>query len=137
MSNEEIFEIIKKQLEEHEKRISRLEALSQTKPELIAKKLSVKEFLLSKKPMNDVQKTLVIGYYLEKHEGFASFNVKDLENGFRSSKETVPTNINVGVDRNVGKGYIMDAKEKKDNKRAWVLTNSGEQFVESGLKEKK
>lgn len=127
---------VKKVLEEHEKRISQLEGLSKAKPEPVTKKFSIKEFILSKKPGNDVQKALAIGYYFEKYEGFSSFNVQDLENGFRSAKEPVPENINDKVNKNIYKGHMMEAKQKKDDKMAWVLTNSGEEYIESGFKRK-
>lgn len=102
------------------------------KPEAL-KKLSIKEFLLSKKPNSDVQKALVIGYYLEKYEGYSSFNVPDLEKGFRSAKETVPNNINLCIIRNVQKGHLAEAKEEKNNLKAWYLTNTGGIFVESNF----
>lgn len=137
MSNEEIVEVIRKQLEDHEKRISELEALLQSKPEPVMKKLSIREFLISKKPGNDVQKTLTIGYYLEKHEDLSSFNVRDLEDGFRSAREPVPENISDKVNKNIRKGHLMEAEQKKDNKMAWVLTNSGVEYVESGFQVKK
>ena len=137
MANEEIIETIKKQLADHEKRISEIEGLSQKKPALITKKISVKEFILSKKPESEIQKTLATGFYLEKFEGLSSFNVKDLEDWYRAAKEPLPKNMNDTVNKNISRGHIMDAKEKKDNKKAWVLTNSGEVFVESGFQEKK
>ncbi len=126
---------IKKILEDHEKRISKLEDLLQTKPETFKKKLSLKEFVLSKKPKDDVQKTLAVGYYLEKYDGLPSFNIKDLENAFRTAKETVPKNINYKVIKNIEKGYIMEAKEKKDKLKSWNITSTGERFVENDLKE--
>lgn len=135
-SNEEIMEI-KKKLEEHEGRISKLESLSQTKPETVKKKISIKEFILSKKPKDDVQKTLAIGYYLEKYENLPPFNVKDLEESFRAAREKVPKNIGDKVQLNIKKGHMMDAKEKKDNLKAWVLTNSGEKYVENNFKKEK
>ncbi len=137
MSNEEVLKTIRGKIEEHEERISKLEALSQKKPELITKKLSIKEFILSKKPQDDIQKTLAIGRYLERYEGFSSFNVPDLDKGFRDAKEPVPQNINDKANKNIAKGHMMEAKEKKDNITAWVLTNSGEEYVDSGFQEKK
>jgi len=137
MSVEETLEGIKKQLEDHEKRISKLEAQPEIKEEPVKKKLSIKEFILSKKPKNEVQKVLVIGYYLEKYEGASSFNIKDLEDGFRSAKEPVPKNINLAVIGNISKGHIMEDKERKDKIKAWVLTNLGEQCIESGFEKKK
>jgi hypothetical protein len=124
---------IKKILADHEKRISSLESLIQTKPGKIKKKLPIKEFILQKHPERDVDKTLVIGYYLEHYKNVSSFNVKDLEIGFREAKEPLPKNINDTVNKNMEKGYMMEAEEKKDGLKAWVLTNTGEKVVEEGF----
>lgn len=137
MSVEEMLEAIKKQLLNHESRISKLEAQPKTDKDTGMKKLSVKEFMLSKKPESYIQRTLVIGFYLEKYEGLDCFNAKDLEDGFRSAKETVPPNINMNAIENIKKGYFAEAREKRDNRKAWYLTNSGEECVNTGLSEKK
>lgn len=136
MENKEI-EKIKKTLEEHATRIAKLENLLVSKPPAIEKKLSIKEFILSKNPTNDIQKTLAIGYYLEKYEGLSSFNVKDLEKGFHDAKESAPENINYKVIINIQKGYMMESKEKKDDLKAWNLTNSGEKLVENNFEKEK
>lgn len=132
MEKEEIADIIKK-LEDHERRISALEGMPQ-KTISEGKKLSVKEFILEKKPSDDVQRTLVIGYYLEHFEGMDKFNVKNLTERFRLAREPLPANINDKVNLNIAKGHLMEAKEKKDKFKAWCLTNRGEKFVENGLK---
>jgi hypothetical protein len=130
-------EKIRKTLEEHEARITKIENLLSSKPITLEKKLSIKEFMLSKNPNSDIEKTLGIGYYLEKHEGMSSFNAKDLENGFHDAKETAPENINYKVIANIQKGYMMEAKEKKDKHKAWNLTNSGEKFLENNFENEK
>jgi len=135
MSVEDVIKDIMTKLEEHENRISALEGAPAKKTQVEGKKLSVKEFLLTKKPTDDVQRTLVIGYYLEHFESMESYNVRDLANGFRSAKEPPPLNINDKVNMNIRKGHMMEAKEKKDKSKAWVLTNTGEKFVEEGLPE--
>jgi len=136
MSVEDVIKDIMTKLGDHESRISALEGMPAKKPKAEGKKLSLKEFILTKKPGDDVQKTLVIGYYLEHFESMDRFNARDLADGFRSAKEPLPTNINDKVNLNIGKGYMMEAKEKKDKFKAWVLTNSGEKFVEEGLPER-
>ena len=136
MSNDSI-NIIMKKLAELESRISALEGAPGKKTQVEGKELSVKEFLLTKKPTDDVQRTLVIGYYLEYFESMESYNVRDLANGFRSAKEPPPLNINDKVNMNIRKGHMMEEKEKKDKLTAWVLTNSGEKFVEGGMPEGK
>lgn len=128
-------EELRKILDDHEKRISKLEGLFTARPEGVQKHLSPKEFILSKQPKDDVQMTLVLGYYLEKHRGLLAFNTKELENVFREAKESVPDNINYKVVRNIEKGHMMEAKEKKDKLKAWNLTASGEKFVENNFQE--
>ncbi len=134
MAEDRIIRDILSKLEEHEKKISKLERLFEAKPEAGKKETSLKEFILSKKPKNDIQRTLAIGYYLEKHAGLTSFNVRDLDEGFRAAKEKVPKNMPDKVQKNISKGHMMEAKEKKDNIKAYVLTNSGEKCVENGFK---
>jgi len=136
MENEEM-EGMKKKLEDHEKRIAKLENLLVSRPATVEKKLSIKEFILSRNPTNDIQKTLAIGYYLEKYESMPSFNVKDLEKGFHDAKESAPENVNYKVIVNIQKGYMMESKEKKDDLKAWNLTNSGEKSVENNFEKEK
>jgi len=126
---------IKKKLMEHEERIAELEKLLKTKPEAIKKKRSIRDYILSKSPESEMERTLAIAYYLEKYNSLTSFNAKDLESGFRRAKEIVPRNINYEVIRCVQKGYMMEAEEKKDNRKAWYLTNPGIEYVENNFKE--
>jgi len=99
-----------------------------------AKKPSLGEFLVSKKPTDDVKKTLGIGYFLEKSQGLKTFNIKDLEVAFERAKEKKPSNMNDKVNMNIRNGHMAEATEKKDSRKAWYLTNSGEQFVEAGFR---
>ena len=134
MSVEDMLDAIKSQLENHEKRIAYLETRPDDKGEATTKKLSIREIFISKKPKTDVDKTLVVGYYLESFQNYTSFNISDIEVGFRSAKEPPPININDAVNKNIRKGFIMSADEKKNNKQAWVLTNLGIQYVDNDLK---
>jgi hypothetical protein len=99
-----------------------------------ARKISIKEFLLEHSPGSDVQITLVIGYFLETHAGMASFNRADLEKGYRDAKESLPSNINMNVNRCISQGHMMEVEEKKNSMKAWVITRTGEQFIKSGFK---
>lgn len=127
---------------EHEQRISKLEALiskpiTKTVTTDTKKGMSLKEFILLKKPNDDSTKTLCIGYYLEKYTECTSFNAEDLKKAFRSAKESPPGNINDRINKNIAKGFMMEAEEKKNNHKAWMLTSSGEKFVENELGKKK
>ena len=121
-----------KRITELEKRVIALENKFDDKKPIKKKQLSIKEFILEKPHKSDVKKCLLIGYYLENYTDFDSFNVKDLESGFRNAKEKVPKNINLCVIKNIEKGFIMETNELKDSLKAWILTNSGENEVEKG-----
>lgn len=126
-------EEIRKKLAELEERIVKLEGLFKSNPKVVSKEISIKEFILQKTPKDDVQKTLAIGYYLEKYDNLPAFNAKDLEDGFSRAKEKTPKNINYKVIKNIEKGYMMESKDKKGNLKAWSLTNSGEKVVENNF----
>ena len=98
------------------------------------KKISIKEFLIGKKVDDDVKLTLAIAYFLEHFGKELSFNVDDIKSGYRSAKIPLPSNVNDKINMNIKKGHIMDAKEKKDTKKAWEITATGENFVENELK---
>lgn len=92
---------------------------------------SIKELMLrAGNPKSKVVKTLLVGYYLESVRGMPSFNITDIENGFREAKEPLSKNPNTDVNRNIERGLIMEANEKKDKLKAWQLTSSGERFAE-------
>ena len=128
---------IKKKLDSHEERLTKLEGFLIIEPQVKKKKLSLREFILLKNPADDVQRTLCIGYYLENYDGLSCFNKKDLEEGLRRAKEKVPPNVNDKVNLNIKKGFMDEAGEEKDNLKAWVLTNSGLKEVEKLGKENK
>jgi len=123
---------IHQSLENHEKRISQLESFFKEKPKR-KKELSVKEFILEKNPKDDIQRTLTISFYLENYQDYESFTVKDIKEGFLNAREKIPSNVNQMVNENIKKGFMMPVK-KKDKMNAWVITNTGQKFVENGLK---
>jgi len=126
--------LMKRRLDDLENRIVKIEGLLLSKPKSIEKKVSLKEFILQKNPRNDVEKTLAIAYYYENCEGFSSCNKLDIQKGFRDARESVPTNVGDKIQKNIAKGHMMDAKGEKDGHKAYVLTNSGERFVEDNFR---
>ncbi|TSC91410.1 MAG: Uncharacterized protein CEN90_539 [Parcubacteria group bacterium Licking1014_17] len=121
-----------------EKRIEKLEKnqLSSNEPTISQgniKKLSIKEFLMTKKVDDDVKRTLVIAYFIEHMENIMPFNTDDLKKAFRLAKIPLPLNINDKINMNIRGGRIMEAEEKKDSKKAWELTATGENIVETEL----
>ena len=140
MTAEEALSRIEAMLQEHERRIKALEeklsgpeaAVQQQPPP--PKVQSIRQFMIEKGPTDDVQRSLVIGYYFEKQLGYLSFNAKDVEKGFVDAREKVPGNVADKILKNVWKGHMMQVSDDKDGLKAYVLTNAGTKFVEGGIK---
>lgn len=133
MTEKEI-EDIKAKLVELEDRLVELESVKKVNPAKI-RKLSINEFIRSKKPKNDVERALAIGYFLEQYESMENFNSNDLKEYFKKSREKIPSNIPDKILKSVKKGHIMSSEEKKDDLNAYILTNTGIDFVENDFKE--
>lgn len=133
MSANDRLDELEQKIKNLEERLANIEKRFENNKSPIKKTLSIREFMIEKKPKNDVEKTLVIGYFLEVIEGLKSFNVHDLQRGFAESKERPPTNIADKLANNVKNGHIMLVKVEKDGLKAYTLTNSGIKSVEDGL----
>lgn len=132
---------VEESLVDLEKRVLALEKNAATKDNSqqakSVKSKSAKEFLLEKNPKDDIQRTLYLGYWLEKVQGIETFNVNDLREAFRSARVPVPKNLNDKVNKNISKGYLMDVESDKNGKKTWVLTATGESYIETSTNDQK
>jgi hypothetical protein len=142
MSNEERFSRLEAMLQDYERRIrlieQRLEGgnkAGERAAPTVPKVPSLSRFINEKNPADDVQRSLVIGYYLEKHANHVAFNAKDLEKGFVDAREKVPGSVDDKILKNVWKGHMMQAGEDKDGLKAYALTAAGKKFVDTGFKQ--
>lgn len=130
----------KERLEVLEKRMTNLEGQVSSRQESLgklkqpSKNLSLREFIAEKNPVDDVQRTLVIGYYLEHNKGMDSFNAEDIKKEFMSAKLKPPVNINDKINLNIRKGLMMELEKEKGSRKSWTLTDTGEKQIENGFK---
>lgn len=127
MPEKQIKELYKR-IEDLECRISKIEENTKINRKNTPKKTSIKEFIRDLKPSNDVEKTLIIGYYLEKFEEMECFNVNDMKKSFKDAREKMPKNVADKFQLNIKKGHFMDYGDK-DGLKSYILTNSGETYV--------
>lgn len=97
----------------------------------VGRKISLAEFLKTKNLKSHGDKILVLGYYLEKVMNESSFNMSDIEKCYVQARLPKTTNFRPYISQLIHDGYIMDAEEKKENKKAWILTDTGLKYVES------
>lgn len=128
---------IEQRFTELEARVAKLEGIlsapDAARRSAVPKKMSAKEFLLTKTFKSEVEKTLLLAYYLERVGDMPSFNINDVVSIFQAAKEKKPVNPSDAVAKNVARGFLMDASERKDGKKAWTLTSTGEKYVEEDL----
>lgn len=99
------------------------------------KPASPSEFIKKVSPKNQSERTLVLAHYLEKVKNMESFNTADLTEISRVAKQPKFTNISDTVAKLVQQGQLMGAGER-ESKRVFVLTTTGEEYVENLLKSK-
>lgn len=98
------------------------------------KKTSPAEFIKKSSAKNQMDRALLLGYYLEKTTGVSSFTSSDLGQLGRDSKNPF-ANPSDAVAKLTGRGLMMSAGDK-DGQRAYALTASGETYVETLLEAK-
>lgn len=95
------------------------------------KGLSLAEFVKQKDPKSHGDKILTFGYFLEKYKGYRFFNLDDIDKCYKDARIPKTKNFSPYITQLIREGFIMDSEQKKDNKKAWVLTNKGSQYVEN------
>ena len=80
-----------------------------------------------------VDATLLTGFYLEKSAKVSPFTSDDLSRGFAEAREPRPGNLSDMIYKNVRKGFFTGAVGKKEGSKSYIVTNSGQRFIENGL----
>lgn len=93
---------------------------------------SLVEFLKKKgNPRSHRDKAVIFSYWLFHKENMTSYNVDDIAKCYDEARISKPKNLTDIMNKlqSPPKGYVKPAGEK-DGKKAWVITQSGEEYVE-------
>jgi hypothetical protein len=92
---------------------------------------SLAEFVKSKgNPSKHGILVLLFGYWLFHKEKQKSFNLKDIEECYDDARIPESKNTSQYLNENQSEGYFKRLAEKKDNRTAWTITQTGETFVD-------
>jgi len=91
---------------------------------------SIIEFLKEKGAQNYTDRIIVFCYWLVHSKGYDSYNADDIYACYSEARISPPANINSMMNHLQGKGYLLLTKEK-EGKKAWVITQTGEEYVEN------
>jgi len=91
---------------------------------------SLVEFLKNKgNPKKHMDRAIIFSYWLFHKEGMQAYNISDIAKCYDEARITTPKNLTDIMNKLEEKGYLKPAGEK-DNKKAWVITQSGEEYVD-------
>ena len=89
------------------------------------------EFLDQKgDPKKHTEIVAIFAYWLFKVEKMDAFNVKDIIACYEKVRKAKPKNPNQIINTDVASHLFAEAGAKKDGYKAWILTRTGEEFVE-------
>ncbi|MBL7062472.1 MAG: hypothetical protein ISS54_07030 [Dehalococcoidia bacterium] len=110
-------------------------AAGEMKPEIKAVALpsQVSEFLAQTNIRTHVDRVVAILYYYRRR-GEESMTITEFEEAYSSIRVKPPRNFSDLLAQCIRKGYVVEAENKKDGKKAWQITDTiGERYVREEL----
>lgn len=111
--------------------MAREEVKAEIKHKALPTQLS--EFLAGKNITTHLDRIVAILYY-QYHKGNSLTTIVELEEAYSNARVKAPRNFSDVLAQCIRRGYVVEAKDKKDGKKAWQITPTGEEFVEAELK---
>lgn len=121
-------EALRERVEELEERVATIEQRFES-GDIPEETDDLRSFVEEVNPSTHIERAVVIGYYLEKHQGRSNFTVEDIEEGYRTCKVQKPANLSDSLANAERKGWLMRDGET-DRFQLWILTGEGEDYVE-------
>ena len=94
---------------------------------------NLNEFLAAKGPKTHVDRLTAIAYHSLHSGDEAGVTVDEVLDGYARARVTKPKNIHDLVAHCVRRGFLIEAASRKDGVKAWVITPTGETYVEKSF----
>lgn len=109
-------------------------AVGEVKPQVkpVALPMQISEFLAQKNITTHIDRIVAILYY-QYHTGNELTTIAELGEAYSSARVRPPRNFSDFLAQCIRRGYVVEARDKKGDKKAWQITPSGETFVEHDL----
>lgn len=120
--------ILRKLIDESESR-----GQSQAKP-AITPDMQINEILASKELRSHMDRFEAIAWYFLR-KGDNSVNSNDIFDAYAKARMQRPKNLTDVINQSAKRGHLIDSPEKKDERKAWCITRSGESYIEQLLRD--
>ena len=92
---------------------------------------NLNEFAATKQPKSHVERLLTIAYHSLHSGEETGINREEIFDGYARIRAGKPRNIHDVIAQCVKKGLLIESDSRKDGVKAWVVTPTGERYVEN------
>ena len=94
--------------------------------------MDLTEFLASRKATTHPDRVVAIAYFFYRTQNGAGVTTQDLTDGYSRARVKKPQNFPDVIAACVRRGRLVEG-ERKDGMKSWVITRTGEGYVEQNL----
>lgn len=94
--------------------------------------MDLTEFLASKKVATHPDRVVAVAYFIYRTQNGAGVTTQDLTDAYSRARVKKPQNFPDVIAACVRRGRLVEG-ERKDGMKAWVITRTGETYVEQNL----
>lgn len=98
---------------------------------------TVSEFLALAEPANHPETAVCVAYYMWRSGDPGGMTVEELLAAYAQRRAKKPRNPSDALAKAARKGHLIEASERKNGKKAWVITQAGEVYVEARLEQRR
>lgn len=98
---------------------------------------TVSEFLALAQPASQPETAVCVAYYMWHSGDRAGMTTEELMAAYAQRRAKRPRNVSDALAKAARKGHIVDAPDRKNGKKAWVITQAGEAYVEARLEQQR
>lgn len=98
---------------------------------------TVSEFLALAQPGSQPETAVCVAYYMWHSGDRGGMTVEELMAAYAQRRAKRPRNVSDALAKAARKGHIVDAPDRKNGKKAWVITQAGEAYVEGRLEQRR
>lgn len=125
---------LREEVEDLKERVSRLEERLESGSASSENVTGLREFVGEFDPSTHTERALAIGYHLDEHQGQEKFTSDDIEDGYRTARESPPANMSDVLANCEERDWMMrDGEEGQTQLR--MLTSGGLDYVEEVLED--
>jgi hypothetical protein len=94
---------------------------------------NLNEFLAAKAPKTHVDRLTAIAYHSLHSGDEVGVTVEEILEGYTRSRTAKPKNVHDVVGQCMRRGFLIESESRKDGAKAWVITGTGEAYVEKSF----